>query len=111
MCVLTFIHLSILVEQFSLGNQGEDQCPIGYIPIKDPTECEAAAQEFEYVWDGDSGVRDTDSVCNYCAGCSSNHVRLSSNHGDAAFWICKIGKLWIIANYIVTLDIFNKLKL
>ena len=74
---------------YSLGNQGEDKCPIGYNPINDTTECEAAAQHLNSFWDDDSGVRDPDSVCNYCYGCSPIHVRLSSNHGDLAYWICK----------------------
>ena len=69
-----------------------DACPIGYNPIMNTADCEAAANEFRYVWDEHLGIKDTNSVCNYCTGCSPNVAQLSSDHGAEAFWFCKKGE-------------------
>ena len=90
--VITFIQSSVVESLYSLGNEGEKKCPIDYKPINDPTECAAAAQEFQYVWNEDDGLWDTNSVCYYCSGCSPKDVRLSPDHGGMAQWMCKKGK-------------------
>ena len=74
---------------------GDDACPNGYTPIKNLTECGAAANELGYAWNEHGGKKDNNSVCNYCTACSnpsSKRVQLSSNHGRSAFWVCKKGK-------------------
>ena len=68
-----------------------DACPIGYHPIKDPTECKAAAGRFGYDW-REAEMKDMNSVCFYCTGCVPNEVHLSSTHGKGAFWICIKGE-------------------
>ena len=70
---------------------GEDACPVGYSPIYDSTECQAAANQFGYDYDANAGDKDDTLLCNYCSGCSPLHVELSSSHGSKSYWLCKEG--------------------
>lgn len=79
---------SVCVGTYKLGGKGEDACPTGYNTITNAIECEAAAQAFAYNWDADLGSKDENSLCNYNTGASPYGVRLSSNHGSGAYWIC-----------------------
>ena len=90
-CTLTLSQLIIYQGTYKLGIKGEDSCPIGYNSIKNPIECAAAANEFGYVWNEHAGKKNKNSVCNYCTGCTPIDVRVSSDHGSKAFWMCKKG--------------------
>ena len=91
--VLTSNQLLNLQGNYIQGNLGEDACPTGYYPIMGQDECEAAANYFGYDFleNPITAAVDENSVCNYCTGCNPHHVRLSSNHGSAAYWLCSSG--------------------
>ena len=67
-------------------------CPNYYDPIYDSDECEAAANHFRYPYDANDGDKTGTILCNYCTGCSTVQVELSSSHGSNAYWLCKYGK-------------------
>ena len=66
-------------------------CPDYYFPIYNTDECEAAANTFGYSYDANSGDKDGTPLCNYCTGCNTIQVELSSSHGNNAYWLCKKG--------------------
>ena len=69
-----------------------DACPYNYYPIYNYADCEAAANEFGYPYDANGGDKRGITLCNYCTGCSTVQVELSSSHGNNAYWLCKYGK-------------------
>ena len=66
-----------------------DACPTDAKAITDPAKCEEAAKAFGYVWEEALGSETGTPICHYCTGCASKVVKLSSGHGDGAYWMCK----------------------
>lgn len=79
--------LSTAVE-YARGETGIDACPAGKYLITDAQACENAATALGLAYNSDAADGDVFAVCNWCADCDPQDVRLDNKHGDNAEWIC-----------------------
>ena len=97
------------LDSYELGEIGVDACPTGTMAITDTDKCAEASQALGYgdIFDERIGTKTGENViCNYCTSCVPIDTRVSSDHGDQAYWICeKSSKKYNISTTILIIII------
>lgn len=74
------------IGKFTVGKLGEDVCPKGSTKIVDAATCQEASAALGMPWHEENTQEGTE--CHFCGACDPQHVRLNSQHGQFAKWVC-----------------------